>query len=241
MKKWVIPDLHGCAETLQTLFEDHIKPEAGDKIWFLGDYIDRGPGSRDVMDFVMQLQQGPAEVVPLLGNHEDYMLKAWNTDHERSSFLGVKTKSAVQKAWEMNGGAETLKNFGVKWPAEIPQKYIKWVKTLPYLAEEDRFIMVHAGFNFEIEDPFTDKQAMLWARDYEIKPEKINHKTIIHGHVPVNLEFIDKTIRSEGQPFIDLDNGIYMTSRAGYGNLIALELTRMAYVIQPVLDVISYK
>jgi len=240
VKKWVIPDIHGCAVTLKTLFEDHIKPTAGDTIYFLGDYIDRGPASKEVMDYVMQLQRGPAKVIPLLGNHEEYMLKTWNADRERKQFLGVKTKSGIQKEWELNGGAETLKSMGVKWPAEIPQKYIDWIKTLPYYLELDQFVLVHAGFNFEAEDPFSDKQAMLWTKDYEIKPEKIDYKTVIHGHTPVNLEFIDKIIKSEEQPFIDLDNGVYMTKRDGYGNLLALEFTEMKYIIQPTLDDIDF-
>ncbi len=240
MKKWVIPDIHGCADTLQTLFEEHIKPAAGDIIYFLGDYIDRGPASKEVLDFVMQLQQGPASIYPLLGNHEEYMLKAWQADRDRTPFLGVKIKTGIQKAWEMNGGGETLKSMGIKWPAEIPRKYIDWIKTLPYYHETDRFILVHAGFNFEAENPFSDTHAMLWTKDYEIKPEKINFKTILHGHTPVNLEFIDKTIKSEDQPFIDLDNGIYLTGKDGYGNLVALELTTMNYVIQPTLDEIDF-
>ena len=240
-KKWVIPDIHGCAVTLKTLFEDHIKPAADDTIYFLGDYIDRGPDSKGVMDFIMELQRGQAKVIPLLGNHEEYMLKTFHADRERSPFLGMKTKTGIQKAWEMNGGAETLKSLGIKWPSEIPEKYIEWVKTLPHYLEVDRFLLVHAGFNFEADDPFSDRHAMLWTKDYEIKPEKINFKTIVHGHVPVPLEFIDRTIKSSEQPFIDLDNGVYLTRLDGFGNLVGLELTEMKYVAQPTLDVIDYK
>ena len=240
-KKWVIPDIHGCAVTLKTLFEDHIKPTAGDTIYFLGDYIDRGPGSKEVLDFIMDLQQGPVNVVPLIGNHEEYMLKTFYADRERGSFLGVRTKTGIQKNWEMNGGAETLKSLEIRWPSEIPMKYIDWISTLPLYQEVDRFLLVHAGFNFEADDPFSDRQAMLWTKDYEIKPEKIGYKTIVHGHVPVSLEFIDRTIKAAEQPFIDLDNGVYLTRLDGYGNLIALELTEMKYVVQPTLDIVDYK
>jgi len=240
-KKWVIPDIHGCAVTLKTLFEDHIKPAAGDTIFFLGDYIDRGPGSKEVLDFIMDLQQSPVNVIPLIGNHEEYMLKTFYADRERGSFLGVKTKTGIQKNWEMNGGAETLKSLDIKWPSEIPIKYIDWIGTLPLYQEADRFLLVHAGFNFEADDPLSDRQAMLWTKDYEIKPEKINYRTIIHGHVPVSLEFIDRTIKAAEQPFIDLDNGVYLTRLDGFGNLIALELTEMKYVVQPTLDVVDSK
>ena len=240
MKHWVIPDIHGCVDTLKTLFEDYIKPSASDHIYFLGDYIDRGPGGKEVIDFIISLQKKAFNVVPLMGNHEDYLLRAYRYDSESKPFLGIKTKSGIQKEWEKQGGGATLKSFGVKWPAEIPEEYISWIMSLPFYHELEKFILVHAGFNFEIENPFEDKNYMLWVRDFAILPEKIKHKKIIHGHVPVDLEFIDKTIKSEDQPFIDLDNGIYLSNRNGYGNLVALELTEMKYVIQPCLDEINY-
>lgn len=239
-KQWVIPDIHGCFKTLLALFNDHIKPTTEDCIIFLGDYIDRGPESKAVIDFIINLQRSMPNVVALIGNHEDYLLKAHWHDLERKTILGLKTKSSTQKEWEKQGGATTLKSFGVKWPEDLPKIYIKWLMSLPYYHELDNFIMVHAGLNFENENPFEDTQAMMWSRDYEIIPEKIQDRTIIHGHVPVKLEFIDRTIKSQDQLFIDLDNGIYMPNRNGYGNLVALELSKMKYVIQPTLDEINY-
>lgn len=239
VKKWVIPDIHGCFKTLQALFDDQIKPTAEDHI-FLGDYIDRGPESKAVIDFIMNLQKNLPNVVALMGNHEDYLLKAYWYDIERKTFFGLKTKSYMHKEWEKQGGATTLKSFGVKWPADVPQAYIEWLADLPHHYELDTCILVHAGLNFENENPLEDTQAMMWARDYEIIPEKIQHKTIIHGHVPVKLEFIDRTIKSQDPLFIDLDNGIYMPNRDGYGNLVALELSTMKYVIQPTRDEINY-
>ncbi|MCB2208347.1 MAG: serine/threonine protein phosphatase [Bacteroidetes bacterium] len=239
-KHWVIPDIHGCFKTLQALFVDHIKPTPEDQIFFLGDYIDRGPDSKSVINFIMNLQKELPNVIALKGNHEDYLLKAYTYDLERKTVFGLKTKSYMQKEWEKQGGATTLRSFGVKWPAVLPPDYIEWLKNLPHYHELDSCILVHAGLNFENENPFEDTQAMMWARDYEIVPEKIHHKTIIHGHVPVKLEFIDRIIKSGDWHFIDLDNGVYMTSREGYGNLVALELSEMKYVIQPTLDEINY-
>lgn len=239
-KQWIIPDIHGCFKTLQALFVDLIKPTAEDQIFFLGDYIDRGPDSKAVIDFIMNLQKSLPNVVALMGNHEDYLLKAHGYDLERKTVFGLKSRSHMQKEWEKQGGGTTLKSFGVKWAADLPKSYIEWLSKLPHYHVLDTCILVHAGLNFENENPFEDTQAMMWARDYEIIPEKIQHKMIIHGHVPVKLEFIDRTIKSQDQQFIDLDNGIYMPNRDGYGNLVALELTEMKYVIQPTLDEIKY-
>ena len=88
MKRWVIPDIHGCSKTLQALFEQQIRPSKEDEIYFLGDYIDRGPDSKGVIDYVRQLEEDGYKVFPLRGNHEDYCLHAVQAEHERKSFLG---------------------------------------------------------------------------------------------------------------------------------------------------------
>ena len=82
---------------------------------------------------------------------------------------------------------------------------------------------------------------MIWVRDFKVKPEKINNKVLIHGHVPVNLDLIYQAIESKTAKSIALDNGIYFTNRNGFGNLIALELTEMEYIAQTLLDEVTYK
>ncbi|MCD4683783.1 MAG: hypothetical protein K8R86_10920, partial [Bacteroidales bacterium] len=119
---------------------------------------------------------------------------------------------------------------------DFPTEYLEWMKNLEYYIELENFVLVHAGLNFDIKDPFEDKNAMLWVRDFEIDQKKIGNKKIIHGHVPVSLEFIDISVKNKGYKFIDLDNGAYMTEREGYGNLVALELTTMEYKVQYNLD-----
>jgi len=239
-KTWVIPDIHGCAETLKFLLEDHIKPEKKDHLIFLGDYIDRGPNSKGVIDIIMNLEKHGYHVTALKGNHEDSCINAWQDDKRRKGFLGHRSKTRMQKEWEAYGGKETMKSFGVVWAHEIPEKYIQWLQSLTYFIELDQFIAVHAGLNFKVSDPLQDTRAMMWIKDYEIIPEKINNKRVIHGHVPVNLEFIDLSIKSKSYGFIDLDNGIYMNQKAGYGNLVALELNRMEYKIQSLADEVIY-
>ena len=81
---------------------------------------------------------------------------------------------------------------------------------------------------------------MIWIREFDVKPAKINNKKVIHGHVPVNLEFIDMAVNAADSRYIDLDNGIYFSNRAGYGNLVALELNSMEYVVQSLMDEVSY-
>jgi serine/threonine protein phosphatase 1 len=241
VKNWVIPDIHGCIFTLKTLIEKQIKPNKNDLLIFLGDYIDRGPDSKGVIDYIMELERNEFNVTALLGNHEDYCIKAYEDDIKRMGFLGFRKKTKIQREWENYGGVETLASFDAESPRDIPKKYIDWLKALDYYTEVDNFIIVHAGLNFEEDDPFADKRAMIWIRDFKVDSKKISNKKIIHGHVPVNLEFIELSINNSEYKFIDLDNGIYINDRAGYGNLVALELTEMKLVIQSLMDDVTYR
>ncbi len=240
-KKWVIPDIHGCAYTLQILVENQIEPSKDDMLIFLGDYIDRGPDSKGVIDYIMGLETQGYHVKALLGNHEDYCIQAWEVDRKKSSLLGIRLRSPEQREWEKRGGKETLKSFAAKSPRNIPEKYIDWMRKLDYYFEVDDFIISHAGFNFEIDDPFEDKYSMIWIREFDVKPEKIKNKRLIHGHVPVHLDLIYQAIQSKTSKFIALDNGIYVPKRNGFGNLVALELTEMEYIAQTLLDEVTYK
>jgi serine/threonine protein phosphatase 1 len=239
-KTWIIPDIHGCVLTLKTLVEKQIEPDKNDQLIFIGDYIDRGPDSKGVLDYIMNMEAEGYNVRKLMGNHEDYCITAWEEDQDVKSFLGIRPKTSTQKEWETYGGKQTLESFGVERPRDIPQKYIDWLKELEYYIELDKYIIVHAGLNFENEDPFEDKFSMIWIRDYQVVPAKINNKTIIHGHVPVNLEYIDMAVNTPGTHVVGIDNGVYFLNRPGYGNLVALNLTSMDYVVQSCMDEVHY-
>ncbi len=236
LKTWIIPDLHGCSATLELMVEQQIKPDKNDRLIFLGDYIDRGPDSKGVVDFIMKLQEEGYNISALKGNHEDFCVKAWEVDKNRENFLGIRTKSHIQNNWEAFGGIQTLESFGAIWPSEIPEKYIRWMESLEYFVETEKFIAVHAGLNFNIDDPFSDTRSMLWIREFRIKPEKINNKILVHGHSPVSLELIEMMIRKKNPDNIDLDNGIYVNNVPGYGNLVVLEINSMEYKVQTVVD-----
>ena len=233
---WVISDIHGCANTLKALIEDLIQPSKHDWLYFLGDYIDRGPSSKEVVDYLMYLQKEEYNTRLLLGNHEDYLLRAYKEELKQKKFLGIKQRNKVKKEWLFHGGRETMQSFKVNDLKSFPKKYLEWMKALEYYIELDDYFLVHAGFNFDADDPLEDKDSMLWVREYNIQPKKIKNKSIIHGHVPVNLEFIDMSVKNKSYKFIDLDNGCYMSKREGYGNLVALELNSMEYRVQYNLD-----
>lgn len=235
-KQWVIPDIHGCIKTLQSMVEVLIKPSRNDEIYFLGDYIDRGPGAKEVIDYIRAMQKDEYQITVLKGNHEEIFLELYAGEMNAGNLFLHHLLNRKRMAWFSYGGQATLKSFGTRNLREILPDYIEWLQALKYYVTLDKFILVHAGLNFRNDDPFEDKHSMLWVRDYEIRPEKIANRRIIHGHVPVNLELINLAVRNSYYKFIDLDNGPYMTGKDGFGNLVALEVNSMEMVIQNNLD-----
>ena len=230
--RWVIPDIHGCVKTLKTLMDEHIKPSRYDELYFLGDYIDRGPDSKGVIDYIMSLQKDEYNIVPLRGNHEDFLLDLYDAESQSKYKWFHNFANKKRKSWFDIGGEETLMSFNIRQLIEIPEPYIDWIRKLEYYVKLDDFILVHAGLNFNIEDPFNDKNTMMWTREFKVDMEKTGNRRVIHGHVPINLEIIDLSVQSSYYKAIDLDNGPYITDNIGLGNLVALELNSMKMVIQ---------
>ncbi|MBR5602795.1 MAG: serine/threonine protein phosphatase [Bacteroidales bacterium] len=228
--RWVIPDVHGHLATLKTMVKDRIALSKDDSLYFLGDYIDRGPESKGVIDFIINLQDSGYDINYIRGNHEDYCIRAWETDQKRFLF-----RSDIEKDWRKNGGNRTLESFGAKRPRDISKFYIDWMKNAKYFIELEDYILVHAGMNFKIDNPFEDTRSMMWIRDFKVDKNKIAGKKIIHGHVPVEMTLID-LFRNNNYDFISLDNGIYYDNREGFGNLLALNLDTKEIVIQPNID-----
>lgn len=229
--RWVVPDIHGCLNTLKSLIENRINLSKSDAIYFLGDYIDRGPDSKGVIDYIMSLQNAGYEIHCLRGNHEDYCLRAWEADKKRFMF-----RSNIEKDWRKNGASSTLDSFGVRRPRDIDEKYINWIKKTEYYIELDDCILVHAGMNFNISNPFEDTSSMMWIRNFKVDPNKVGGKKVIHGHVPVEMSLIDLFVQSEGYNFLALDNGIYYKNKDGFGNLLAYNLDTKEIAIQYNID-----
>jgi hypothetical protein len=110
-------DIHGCLDQLQRLVE-LCERDAGAqelKFIFLGDYIDRGPDSRGVVEFLIDLQTwSPDDIVCLLGNHEAMLLAAIDDE-------------ANEPHWLRNGGNETLYSYRTPSPVDIPRKHMEWL------------------------------------------------------------------------------------------------------------------
>lgn len=228
--RWVIPDVHGHLATLKSMVEDRITLTKDDSLYFLGDYIDRGPDSKGVIDYIINLQESGYDVNYIRGNHEDYCIRAWEDDQKRFLF-----RSPIEKDWRKNGGNRTLESFGAKRPRDISKFYIDWMKGAKYFIELEDYILVHAGMNFKIDNPYEDTRSMMWIRDFRVDRNKIAGKKIIHGHVPVEMTLID-LFRNNNYDFISLDNGIYYANKDGFGNLLAFNIDTKEIIIQHNID-----
>lgn len=235
-KQWVIPDIHGCAKTLKQLIETKIQPRKQDELYFLGDYIDRGPDSKGVLDYLISLQNDGYNTHFLKGNHEEYFLKSLEHEPSRKQLIKFGRKNRFKKEWLAHGGDKFMHSFGQNKLHKIPLLYSDWIKNLKNYIILEKHILVHAGLNFENEDPFEDTYAMIWTREFNIDPLKIDKRMIIHGHVPVHIDFILQCIHNVDTLSINLDNGVYLKNREGFGKLTAYELNSKILLTQDNLD-----
>lgn len=236
INQWVIPDIHGCIQTLKQLIEVQIKPNKEDELYFLGDYIDRGPDSKGVIDFLISLQNDGYNTNFLKGNHEEYFLKSLEHEPSRKQLIKFGRKNRFKKEWLAHGGDKFMQSFEQNKLHKIPFLYSDWIKNLKNYILLEKHILVHAGLNFKIENPFEDTFDMLWTRDFEIDPMKIDNRLIIHGHVPVHIDVIHQSIYNENVPCINLDNGVYFKNKEGFGELTAYELNSKMLLTQCNLD-----
>jgi serine/threonine protein phosphatase 1 len=220
MSRWVIPDIHGCNKTFRKLVNEMIKLKEDDLLITLGDYIDRGPDSKGVLDFLIELKE-KTNLVGLIGNHEEFMMLSLNDKN-------------VEKEWNNNGGIATKISFenGI-----IPDKYYEFISNLSIHGRMDNYIFVHAGLDFTLDDIMkTDSDTKLWVRMGTVIPEKLNGKILITGHTIVDLITIQKNI--ENKIWIDLDNGCFQGASNqcianNTGNLLAYNLDTKELLICP--------
>lgn len=215
---FAIGDIHGCFDAFRTMVEQKIKIRKDDKIVLLGDYIDRGAHSKEVVDYILNLQNSGYDIVPLIGNHEAMLLDTLNNDEYLSK-------------WILNGGTETVRSFGISSLGKLASHYIDFFKGLNYYFEFDQYLFVHAGFNDEISNPFEDRYYMIWRCKDEYHHPILRDKTIVHGHRPISVASCTESISSQ-KKVINLDTGCVYSDNYGHGSLTALELyTKCLYFV----------
>jgi serine/threonine protein phosphatase 1 len=194
MLTYAIGDIHGSYRKLRNLL-DHCKEHRGAteyRIVFLGDYIDRGPHSREVVDLLIETQsQTPDHVICLRGNHEDMLLNAINYgDHG---------------PWLANGGAMTLASYGVGRAGDILPAHLEWFRSLPLATADEKRFFVHAGVRPGVPLQQQSEEDLLWIREPFLSDPRHHGLYVVHGHTPVRSG-VPELRRNR----LNLDTGAYL-------------------------------
>lgn len=223
MTRYAIGDIHGGAKTLRALL-GRLGLRRGDRLYLLGDLIDRGPDSQGVLDTILNLREGGFDVRPIRGNHEDMLLRNLSGDHD-----------AWSPHWLEQFGEPTLNSFGIRNLSELPDRYLNLLKSLPLLALENDYLFVHAGLAFNTADPIHDshQQIMLWHESGVPDRNRNGGRIAVTGHTFRPLHQIEASLRTDR---IFLDNGAFTGLVPELGNLVSLDLERKKLIVQPWLD-----
>ena len=194
--------------TILARIDDDLKsrPIADTVQVFLGDYIDRGPNSREVIDLLITRRKDHA-VIPLKGNHEDY--------------FEVLERSAVLSKWKNIGGLDTILSYGVTPSAprcqsqrqiatalghSMPDSHRRFFQGLALSFSCGDFFFVHAGVRPGVPLQRQFQRDLLWISDDFLLHEEDFGKVIVHGHTPAR----EPDIRPNR---INIDTGAYATGR----------------------------
>ena len=254
---YAIGDLHGHFDQFLLLYDqllnDGLDPEK-DTLIFLGDIVDGGPQTKQVIDWLMDYEKKYPQTIILTGNHEQLMLDAL--------IFNGKVYGSYD-LWYQQGGKQTCESYypktlsryerAVSNPKDhIPPEHFDWLIERPFYYEIDKYFFVHAGipnhtslkeFKEAIDNNDLDmKQSSIWIRDEFLQSVKDWGKKIIFGHtVYPYRSYLGtdpntmKTTNERGYPFI-MENKIGIDAMYhNDGNLIALKLPEEKYFLQPAI------
>jgi serine/threonine protein phosphatase 1 len=210
---YAVGDIHGRADLLSGLFmriDNDLKarPNTDALEVFLGDYVDRGPSSREVIDLLIERRRRRVAMF-LKGNHEEYVTR----------FLA---EPNILSKWKDIGGLDTVLSYGVtpvrrddtQWQQEVaaafaqamPESHFKFFDSLLLSFTCGDFFFAHAGVRPGIPLSLQCQQDLLWIREDFLWHEEDFGKVIVHGHTPAN----EPEIWSNR---INIDTGAYATGR----------------------------
>ncbi len=192
-RRIVIGDVHGHYDTLMLLLEA-IAPGKQDEVYFLGDLIDRGPKSAEVVQFVID-----NDYPCVLGNHEEILLFTIGYGKINPENLNF---------WLRAGGSSTLASYN----NEIPYQHLNWMKDLPTYLDLGDVFLVHAGLSPNLSLNQQSSEHFCWIRGefHNIQKPYFEDKLIIIGH---SMTFTFPEVKPgnlvQGEGWLDIDTGVY--------------------------------
>ncbi len=208
-KIFAVGDIHGCYDKLIAMMK--ILPwnkNNGDLLVFIGDYVDRGPKSREVVEYLVRLKKQGGDFVFLKGNHEKMLLDYYIEQKDQMLYVA-------------NGGAETIASYvegaiGSK-AFVLPEEHLDFLLSLSLFCECDDYIFVHAGLRDGVALPEQLEEDLLWIREEFIYSPYEWNKRVIFGHTALETPFV-----TPGKIGID-------TGAVYHNKLTAVELPRMKF------------
>lgn len=192
---FVVGDIHGCLDEVNRML-DGLDLGSSDSLVFLGDYVDRGPDSRGVIDRLLRLRTEGIRCVFLKGNHEDMFL----------GYLGGRGHHG--DVFIQNGGDATLRSYGVSRPSParartaVPPDHLDFLQSLALQYRHGRFLCTHAGVDPRRPLESQSEEELLWVREaFLFHPHPFPY-TIVFGHTPQREVLVDLPYK------IGLDTGL---------------------------------
>jgi serine/threonine protein phosphatase 1 len=183
---YAVGDIHGCLDRLVTLHEiiaEDIaaRPAKHTTLVHLGDYVDRGTDSAQVIDWLIDQPPVPADAfVNLMGNHEHMML---------SAIVGADRDAAG--LWLSNGGADSLLSWGIshtvppaEWASRIPLRHLIFLRDLAICRRIGPYLFVHAGIRPGVPLDRQSRHDMMWIREPFLSSRADHGVVVVHGHTP---------------------------------------------------------
>jgi len=196
-KIFAIGDIHGCYDQLLVLMKKIPIDFKRDTLVFMGDYIDRGSQSVEVIDYLIKLKKRLPGIIFLKGNHED-MLEKYLAGTDRFTYL-------------LNGGQKTLDSYLIKSAGTgvnpIPPEHREFFKSLRLIYETENYIFVHAGLRPKVSLESQTTEDLLWIRDKFLYTRYDFGKPVVFGHTPL------------GKPLVE-SNKIGIDTGAVFGNAL---------------------
>jgi len=203
---FVIGDIHGCLGHLEAMMQrlsPLLRPDE-DALVFIGDYIDRGPNPRGVVERILKIKEEYPHVICIMGNHEDMFLTWVTTGKDLELYL-------------YNGGGVTIESYREGGTFRLPPSHLEFLSSLPLYHETEDYIFVHAGLRPGVPLERQDRFDLLWIREEFIYSRYDFGKVVVFGHTPLRRPLV-------------MENKIGIDTGAVYGGpLTCVELPALEF------------
>lgn len=224
---YAIGDIHGRYDLLLELEAqikaDCAKSDALPVIIMLGDYVDRGPQTAQIIDHLMEPLRSGTKRICLAGNHEETMLNFIKAPHKNTVWLefgGTDTLTSYGfDAHTLNKSFAKSKKCKHQIDSLIPNDHIEFLQALPSVAIFPHHVFVHAGVRPQIRMSEQSDRDLMWIREDFLSHSGKEDYLVIHGHSPCDTPF-----KSDWR--INVDTGAYLTSKLSAVKLVRGEFSK---------------